>query len=108
MELAQAAREALLDKKAESVVILDLRGLSEITDFCVLASGSSGPQLKGMLGEVQRALRARGVACYRQSADQESGWVVLDYVDVVIHMMSREARQYYAIEELWALAPRVS
>ena len=102
LALAKRAQEALLEKKAENVLLVDVRGVSGVTDFYLVASGSSRPQLKAMFNEVLHALRREGVQCYRQSADTESGWLVLDYVDLVIHMLSPEARAYYAVEELWA------
>jgi len=60
-----------------------------------------------MFDDVQRVLKQDRVYCYRRSGDAESGWMVLDYIDVVIHMFSVENRDYYAIEDLWREAPRL-
>ena len=106
LALAKAARDAVLDKKGSNPVILDVKGLAGFTDYFVIASASNAPQLKAIFNEVQRVLKSVGVHCYRQCGDSESGWVVLDYVDVVIHVLSHEARRYYAIEELCPTAPR--
>lgn len=69
-------------------------------------SGSSAPHLKALGDAVQYSLKKEGVVCFRRSGNPESGWLVEDYFDVVIHIFSREARTYYAIEALWAEAPR--
>jgi ribosome-associated protein len=104
---ARVAREALEAKKGSDIVLLDVRGISSITDFVLIASGNSGPQLKAMTTAVQQALKAKGSPPYRRSGSSDSGWMVLDYFDLVIHMFSPEAREYYAVEELWEPAPRL-
>ncbi len=73
----------------------------------MLATGNSPPHLKALTGAVMRALKDAGMHCYRQAGDPESGWMALDYVDVVVHVLSREARAYYAFETLWESAKRV-
>ena len=99
--LANAAAKALDDKKGEDIRVYDVRGISAITDFTVAATGTSAPHLRGLIAEVQRQLREQGYQSYRMSGDPASGWVIIDYVDVVIHVFSPEAREYYAIERLW-------
>jgi ribosome-associated protein len=71
----------------------------------LVVSGTSPPHLKAMFEAVQHELKVRGAWCYRKAGAPESGWMVLDYVDVVIHIFSPAARRYYAVEELWARAP---
>jgi len=105
LEIAKKAWEALEKKKGEKILLLDVKELTGITDFYLLASGSSAPHLKAMFSEVQHALKEEGIYCYRKAGKSESGWLVLDYIDVVIHVFSAEARQYYAVEELWGEAP---
>ncbi len=107
LKLAQVAREALLDRKGADVLLLDLRGCSPVSDFLLIASGDSPPQLKAMANEVQRVLKRDGVVSYHRAGGPDDGWVVLDYVDVVIHVFLRRVREYYAIEELWESAPRI-
>jgi len=106
--IAKLAREAMDSKHGEDIRIFDVRGISTVTDFMVVASGSSTPHLKALYAEVQRCLKVGGVPSYRCSGGLEGGWLLLDYVDAVIHIFDHEHRQYYAIEELWALAPQVS
>lgn len=77
-----------------------------MTDYYIVVTGGSPPHLKALFDEVQQVLKHEdGIHCYRRSGNAESGWLVLDYVDVVIHIFSRENREYYAIEDLWRGAP---
>lgn len=103
-EIALAAAEALDAKQAGNIRIYDVRGVSNLTDMTIVATGTSGPHLKALVSEVQRLLKERGVASYRTSGTPDSGWVVVDYVHAVVHLFSPEAREYYAIERLWATA----
>ena len=107
LELAKKAREALLSKKGEDVVILDVNELSSVTKFFLIATGSSGPHIKALAEEVERILKGGGVRCYRRSGTPESEWLVVDYLDAVVHVFSPETRQYYALERLWGDAPRI-
>ncbi len=80
-----------------------------MTDTYVIVSGSSPPQLKAMANEVLRSVKDRcGLGCYRKAGASESGWMVLDYVDVIIHIFLAETRRYYAIEALWEHRPETS
>lgn len=106
--LAKAVCKLLDDKKGEDIVILDVRELSGVTDYMVLVTGGSPPHLKGMYSEVQRALKKEGLPPFRQTGIPEGGWMVIDYVDVVVHILSKHARGYYAFETLWESAPRVN
>lgn len=78
-----------------------------VTDYYLVASGSSAPHLKALVNEVLQELKHMGVPCYRKSGVPEAGWLVLDYLDVIIHVFLPETRRYYAVEELWAQSPRV-
>jgi ribosome-associated protein len=104
-DLARKARKILNEKKGANIRLLDVRKRSEVTDYYLVVSGNSPPHLKAMFSEVQRVLKDEGVHCYRRSGDPDCGWLVLDYVDVIIHMFLPDAREYYAIEELWAHSP---
>lgn len=108
LEMARLAKEALLSKKGAGVVILDVRRSSPVTDYYVIASGTTAPQLKAMANAVNRSFKDVGGGHSRQSGVPDDGWVVLDCADVVIHIFLQEVRDYYAIEELWAEDPRVS
>ena len=100
-EQVKALAGALEGRKAVDVRVYDVRGKSGLTDFFVVATGSAAPHLKALAAESQRAMREAGVRSYRTSGDPESGWIVVDYIDVVVHVFSAEARAYYALEKLW-------
>ena len=87
--------KALEDAKGTDVKVYDVRGKSGGTDCCVAATGAAAPQLKALV-------KALPKKAYRVSGDPESGWIVADYIDVVVHVFSPEARAYYALEKLWA------
>ena len=93
-QLASELAKTLEDNKAADVRIYDVRGKSGITDFFVVATGAAAPHLKALVRELPKAQRLSG--------EPDSGWIVADYVDVVVHVFSAEARAYYALEKLWA------
>ena len=85
---------ALADAKGVNVKTYDVRATSSIADYFVVATGAAAPHLKALA----KALPGKA---YRVSGDPESGWIVADYIDVVVHVFSAEARAYYALEKLW-------
>ncbi len=95
------AREALLAKKGERVVLLDVSGLSPVTDYCLIATGNSAPHLKALATEVEKTLSAGGVRCFRRAGKPDSGWIVADYLDFVVHLFTHELREHYQLERLW-------
>ena len=100
LELALEAAKALDERLGKDIRVLDVRGISNLTDYCVIASGTSAPHLKALTTEVQHSMKQHGVPA-RRSGLPESGWVVVDCLDAVIHIFAPEARAYYAIENLW-------
>ena len=95
-------------KHAEDIVVLDLKGISTITDYFVICSGTSLPHLKA----VRRELARSGAESLKQKpaasdGSLESQWLVLDYGDVVVHVFHRDKREVYALEDLWSDAPRL-
>jgi ribosome-associated protein len=105
--LALGIAQALYDKQAEDIRVLDVRGISTVTDICVIASGTSAPHLKALQKAVQRHLKADSDTHYRCSGDSDSGWVLLDAFTVVTHIFAPEAREYYDIEALWQGAKEI-
>lgn len=101
------ARKALEDKKAEQVVVLDVRKVSTVTDYFVICTGNNGPHIRAMGEEVGYQLKQQGISCFHKAGTAESEWVVVDYIDVVVHIFSAQTREYYALEELWKDAPLV-
>jgi ribosome-associated protein len=106
-ETAVAAARAAAEKQAEDVVVLDVHDLIVITDYFVLCTGTSDRQVKTVVEEVERAVRELGSKPVRREGEQESCWVLLDYVDVVVHVFAPEERGFYDLERLWLDAPRV-
>jgi ribosome-associated protein len=106
--VAIAAARAAASKQASDIMVLDVHELIVITDFFVIASGSSDRQVKTIVEEVEKILRAKDVRPVRREGEIEAQWVLLDYVDVVVHVFSEEQREYYDLERLWRDAPRVA
>ena len=104
---ARLARTAADDKKGLDPLVLDVRGLSGVTDFYFLVTGTSTPHLKAIEGEITRRLKTEGVARYRESGTADSGWIVVDYLGVVVHIFTPERRAFYSLEKLWGDAPRL-
>ncbi len=105
IECAKAAEEI----QAEDIRILDLRGLSSLTDYMVICSGSSMPHLKAILREVGKGVNARtGDMPSHTEGKAVTRWVVLDYFDVMVHILHEEMREIYALEELWGDAKEVA
>jgi ribosome-associated protein len=106
--LAQLCREFADTKKAEDIVVLDVRKLSSVTDFFVIASGTSEPHLRAILEEITGRLREEHEVRPRAVDGTVHGaWVVLDFFDVIVHLMRADVRERYDLESLWGDAPRV-
>ena len=107
-KLAQLCRDYADNKKAENLVILDVRDLSSVTDYFVIASGSSEPHLRAIVGEITDRLREEhDLRPTRTDGSLQGAWVVLDFFDVIVHVMRTDARQRYDLEGLWGDAARV-
>ncbi len=94
--------------KAEDILVLDLRKLTQITDYFVVATAGSERQLRAIADRLHRDFKAQGVTCLGVEGEPAGGWVLLDYVDVVVHLFAPEARAFYALEMLWGDAPRLA
>ena len=95
-----------LTKKAFDVVIMDVREVSSVTDFFVIASGATDIQVRAISRAIDDGLRARGIKPLHSEGEGSYTWLLLDYVDVVVHVMQPRVRDYYNLEGLWADAPR--
>jgi len=107
LERAFLCARVAAENKARDVLVLDMRGVTALYDFFVLASGGSRRQIHTIAEEIDAALHAEGERRLSIEGYEASKWVVQDYGDVVVHIFDPEAREYYALEELWADAPRV-
>jgi ribosome-associated protein len=106
-EIAVTAARAAAAKQAADVAILDVHDLIVITDYFVIASGETDRQVNTILEEVERAVRDLGEKPVRREGDADSRWVLLDYIDVVVHVFAQQERDYYDLERLWRDAPRL-
>lgn len=107
-KLALLCRELADNKKAENIVILDVRELSSVTDFFVIASGTSEPHLRAIVDEISDKLREdQGIRPRAVDGTLHTAWIVLDYFDVMVHVMRTDVRERYDLETLWGDAPRL-
>ena len=106
--VVRVAAHAALEKKAIDLAVLDLQGLSSIADFFLVCSARSTTQAETIAEAVRRALRSEGVRPRHNEGSAESGWLLLDYGDVVMHVFLEETRGFYALERLWGDAPLLS
>ena len=100
--------DALADRKAVDALVLDLRGLCGATDYFVIVSGTSDAHVRGMADHLMTALAPRGVAPHHVEGLAQGRWVLLDYVDFVVHVFHPELRDFYQLERLWGDAPVVA
>ena len=107
-KLAQLCRDCADNKKAENIVILDVRKLSSVTDYFVIASGTSEPHLRAIVEEITDRLREEhGLRPLRTDGTVHGAWVVMDFFDVIVHVMRADVRERYDLESLWGDAKRV-
>jgi len=107
-KLAQLCRELADNKKAENLLVLDVRKLSSVTDFFVIVSGTSSPHLRAIVNEIADKLREdHELRARAMDGNMNGDWVVLDYFDVIVHVMRAEVRQRYDLEGLWGDAPQL-
>ncbi len=103
LQRAMLAAQAAADCRGQQIVILDMRAVSDLFDFFVIASGTSRRQLMAMADEIDRVLTERTHAVRLGiEGEGESRWILLDYGDIVVHLFDPETRAYYALEELWS------
>jgi len=99
--LAKKIAALALTKKASRVVIMDLRKLTDITDFFVVCSGDSDVQVKAIADAIIDGTENAGIDVWHKEGLSQRQWILLDYVDVVVHVFHKEARKYYGLEKLW-------
>lgn len=101
IQLAVRAAQLCLDSKANDVVVLDVRGVSDVADCLVIASGTSDAHVRGIADQVQRKLDTDGHDAHHVEGLPQGRWVLLDYVDVVVHLFHPRLREFYQLERLW-------
>ena len=107
LAIAKMAAAAAEDKKANNIVILKLSKLTLIADYFVITSGDSEPQLKAISNFVMRKLKKNNIRLLHYEGKPETGWILLDYSDVIVHIFSKEKREFYDLEYIWQEANKV-
>jgi len=105
--MLKSVSQILNDKLAEDIKILDLRGLTSVTDYFLIATGNSQPHLNSLVEGLELELKDLGERVYKKAGGPESEWIVMDFVDIVVHIMTQEMREFYALEQLWSEAAPV-
>lgn len=104
-DAALAVAQAAVDKKAEGLIVLDVRGLSSFTDYMVICHGTSDRHVAAIVRNMEGAMKRCGVRALGIEGRGEGQWVLLDYDDIVCHVFYAPMRTYYALERLWGDAP---
>ena len=100
-KMAQIAIDALEDKKAEDITVIDIHGISSIADYFVIANGSNANQLAAMQDAVDEAMYTNGVHSKQVEGNSNSTWILMDYQDIIVHLFSKEDRLFYDLERIW-------
>jgi ribosome-associated protein len=107
-KLATLCRDLAENRKAENVVVLDVRELTAVTDYFVIASGTSEPHLRAIIDEITDRLRDdHEIRARAMDGTLQAAWIALDFFDVIVHVMRADIREKYDLEGLWGDAPRV-
>jgi ribosome-associated protein len=106
-DFAMEAARALSDDKCHDIVVMDVRALSQVTDFIVVGSGTSDRQIRSAIKNVEAMGLQRGFPAFRTDADDRASWLLADFVDVIVHVFEPNTRAHYDLEMLWGDAPRV-
>jgi ribosome-associated protein len=104
-KLALEAAQLAIDKKATNVKLIDLRAVTAITDYFIVASGSSDTQIKAIADHIIAEMRKHGIAPWKSEGWEAKQWIIIDFVDLVVHIFHESAREFYNLERLWADAP---
>jgi ribosome-associated protein len=101
LELAHKVIDIASDKQASDIVLLDTRGVCNFADYFVICTGESTPQIKAIVDSIAEALKKDNAHLLHQEGTAESGWVLLDYGSVVVHVFGSFGRDYYQLDQLW-------
>jgi ribosome-associated protein len=107
VEVARKAVDAALNKQAADIILLDLRAVCAFTDYFIICSGDSERQIQAICDEIGETLKREGIPPPHCEGSPDSGWVILDFGDIVVHIFAPEERWYYELERLWSEATAV-
>lgn len=106
-QLAKAAVDTASDKKASDILLLDIRDVTTIGDYFVICSGSNPRQIQAIADTIDEELRKQGAWVLHREGIAETGWVLLDFGDIIVHIFGSKEREYYRLERLWSEAKTV-
>jgi ribosome-associated protein len=105
---ALAAAKLADERRCSSIVVLNLKGISPVTDYFVIATGTSDRQMRTVADEITEAAKERGQSLFGRAGYEQGRWILLDFVDVVVHIFDSEYRDYYDLELLWGDAKKLT
>lgn len=105
--MAEQAARLAADTRCRDVTVLDLRKLWPVADFLVVATGTSQRQMRSVCDEIEELAARAGAKAFSRSGYEGQTWIVIDFIDVVVHVFSPEARSYYDLDNLWGDAPKI-
>jgi ribosome-associated protein len=108
MTLAIKAARIARDDNCEDIIVLDLRGISPVTDFFVIATGTSDRQIRATCDSIAQHGKNTGQKVWKIAGEDKGDWIVMDFVDIVVHLFDSEHRDYYDLEMIWGEVPRIA
>lgn len=107
LEIARKAAEAASEKQASDIVLLDIREVCGFADYFLICSGETERQIRAIYEEIERVLKEEGVTPHHTEGTPDSGWLLLDFSDIIVHIFAPFEREYYQLDELWSAATPV-
>ncbi len=107
LKIIKEVYDFLEDRKAEDIVVLDLRQHANIAEYFMIATGANKPHLKALHDGLQRMFKDGGFKGYHKTGVPESGWMIMEYHGIMVHIFERELREFYDLEKLWKDAPQI-
>lgn len=101
LEMVKLACHGLSEKKAEDIEVIDISEVSVMSDYFILASASNQNQMSALVRSVDEEMTKAGYTLKSQEGNQYSSWILLDYTDIIVHLFTREDREFYSLEKLW-------